>query len=243
MLTEPQSQAAEAVRLLATNIDFVNLDREARTIMITSAQRAEGKSTTAANLAAAFARTGRQVVLVDLDLRNPRLDVLFGLEGRPGLTEVVLGRSSLYEALAPIPIVDQGTQSRDGNGSVAGVLEVLTSGRLPPNAAEFMSLRGLTDVIEQTAERADIVVVDSPPLLGLSDTMTLTSRVDAVVVVAKLSEMRQSLLEELSRVLAGAPVVKLGFVLTGTDHDDRYGAGYGYAYPNARPVNRGERIS
>src|SRR5207245_1451069 len=96
-----------AFRVLATNVDFVNLDRGARTIMVTSALRGEGKSTTVANLAVAFARSGRRVALVDLDLRRPTIATFFGLKGRPGLTQVVLGHTRLDDAIAKIAVVDE----------------------------------------------------------------------------------------------------------------------------------------
>jgi succinoglycan biosynthesis transport protein ExoP len=230
MLADPDARGAEAFRILATNIDFVNLDRTARSIMITSAARAEGKSTTAANLAVTLARAGRRVVVVDLDLRLPSLERYFGLQNKPGLTHVMLGRLPLDEALVPIPVVDSERSSPSGNGTIGGVLTVLPTGALPPNPSEFARSEALADILRRLEERADIVIVDAPPLLGLSDAVALTAAVDALLLVTKLSDLRRPVLNETARILESVPVVKLGFVITGADPEEAYGYAYGYAY-------------
>lgn len=233
MLTDPLSPAAEPFRILATNLDFVNLERNARTIMFTSATRGEGKSTTVANLAVALARGGRRVILVDLDVRKPSLAGLFALGGPQGLTTVVLGRASLDDVLVPIPLRDPGAaDDRPTNGSTRGVVEVLPVGPLPPNPAEFVGSHALAALFAELEQRADLVLVDAPPILDLSDAMTLSARVDGLVVVTRLPVVKRSTLLELHRVLATAPTTKLGFVLTGTTAGDTYGAyEYGYGVP------------
>lgn len=228
MLAEPHSPGAEAFRILATNLDFVNLERGARTIMFTSATRSEGKSTTVANLAVALARTGRRVVLVDLDLRKPALDGLFSLGEQPGLTTVALGRTQLDEALVPIPLLGGSEATPSTDGAIQGVLTVLPVGPLPPNPAEFVGSHALAAILAELEKRADLILVDAPPLLDLSDAMTLTSRVDGLVVVTRLPSIRRASLQELHRVLAAAPVTKLGFVATGTTSDGEPYKAYGY---------------
>jgi succinoglycan biosynthesis transport protein ExoP len=232
MLEEPHGPATEAYRILATNFDFVNLDRGARTVMITSATGREGKSTTIANLAVALARTGRRVVLVDLDLRRPSLDRFFDLdEQQPGLTHVILGHASLDEALVSvISADDQNGSAPSSNGRGRGSLQVLPTGPLPPNPAEFAGSHALEEVLRALSERSDIVLVDAPPLLHVSDAIALASRVDAVVVLTRLSSIRQPMLQEFRRALDSAPVVKLGFVASGVTAGDGYGYGYGYGY-------------
>ena len=113
MLTEPHGFAAEAFRVLRTNIEFANIDGDAKTIMVSSALQAEGKSTTVANLAIAFARGGKRVVLVDLDLRRPYLAKFFGLQGRSGISEVALGRVPLSEALCDIDLSPPNGRTRN----------------------------------------------------------------------------------------------------------------------------------
>jgi succinoglycan biosynthesis transport protein ExoP len=233
MLAEPLSPSAEPFRILATNLDFVNLERNARTIMFTSARRDEGKSTTVANLAVALARGGRRVILVDLDVRKPSLEGLFALGKRPGLTTVVLGNASLDSVLVPVPLLDRAAaDDRSTNGSPRGMVEVLPVGPLPPNPAEFVGSHALAALLAELEQRADIVLVDAPPILDLSDAMTLSARVDGLVVVTRLPVAKRSTLLELHRVLATAPTTKLGFVLTGTTAGDTYGTyDYGYGVP------------
>jgi receptor protein-tyrosine kinase len=218
--------------MLATNLDFVNLDRGASSIMITSASRGEGKSTTIANLAIAFARAGRRVALVDLDLRRPTLDRLFNLDRDLGVTHVALGRATLDDALIRIPVldVDHGLAHASSNGAGPGYLDVLPCGSLPPNAAEFAGSHALSDVLAELSERADLILVDAPPILQVSDSMMLSAKMDGLLVVTRLPEIRRPVVEELRRVLETAPVVKLGFVVTGTGAGESYGYGYGYQY-------------
>lgn len=235
MLEAPLSPEAEAIRILATNIEFANLDRQARTIMITSSVGSEGKSTLAGNLAVAFARSGRRVSLVDMDLRRPYLERFFLPKGDPstgasGLTHVVLGRSSLAEALVSIPVDDvPAYASRNGSGGRGG-LELLTTGFGLPNPAEFFASRALSELLAELEQRSDIVLIDAAPLLQVSDTIALSAKVDALLVVTHLGLVRRPLLAELRRVLETAPVVKLGFVVTGVKAEDGYGSGYGYGY-------------
>jgi tyrosine-protein kinase len=227
MLDEPQVATSEAYRVLAVNLDFVNLERGARTIMVTSATRGEGKSTTIANLAVALARTGRRISLIDLDLRKPTLDTLFGIPARPGLTSVVLGRSELAQALVDVPLTGSLLRARGADREMLGRLSVLPVGVLPPNPAEFNGSDALASILAALRDMSDLVLVDAPPIIGISDAMTLSGRVDGLVVVTRLSQLKRSLLQELRRVLDVAPTAKLGFVVTDSPEDvDSYGYGY-----------------
>jgi polysaccharide biosynthesis transport protein len=232
MVADPNGVHAEAFRILRTNLDFVRLDREARTIMITSAIEGEGKSTTAANLAIALARVGQRVALVDLDLRRPFLHRFFDLHDRPGLTQVALGHAKLSEALAPVPVVVGGRQelaAENGNGAgcIRGVLEVLTAGPIPPNVDEFVGSRAVADILGQLRARADVVIVDSTPLLVVGDAMALTRSVDALIIATRMNVVRRPMLRDLRRVLDASPAQKLGFVVTGAEVEEGYGYGYG----------------
>jgi tyrosine-protein kinase len=231
MLDEPNDEEAEAFRMLRTNLEFANLDRGARTIMVTSALQGEGKSTTVSNLAVALARAGRHVVLVDLDLRRPSLHRFFDLGGKPGLTQVTLGRATLEEATLRVDLDGRGGNLAQINGRVPGTLEVLGTGPLPPNPGEFVGTRALQDVLAQLASRAHLVLIDAPPLLSLGDALALTAKVDALFVVSRLKVVKKALIDELKRVLDTCRAHKLGFVVTGANADDSYGYGYGYAEP------------
>jgi Mrp family chromosome partitioning ATPase len=111
-----------------------------------------------------------------------------------------------------------------------GLLEVLPAGPLPPDVGEFVGSRMLTEIFEQARQMADIILVDSPPLLRVGDAITLTAKVDAILIASSTKEARRPMLNELRRVLEGVPVDKLGFVLTGAGLRDGYGYGYGYGY-------------
>jgi succinoglycan biosynthesis transport protein ExoP len=237
MLSDPHAPQAETYRILAANLDFVNLDRDARSIMITSARHEEGKSTTVANLAVALALAGRRVVLVDLDLRRPTLHKVFDIKGPTGLTQVLVRKAAVEDALVPVPILERYGDGA-GNGSVAGLLEVLPAGPVPPNPAEALRSHALAEVLAQLERRADVLLVDAPPLLGLSDSISLTANIDALIVAVRLQALRRGVLDELARVLDSVPTVKLGFVLTGAHADAGYGYGYGYDYGQRRAVRR-----
>jgi succinoglycan biosynthesis transport protein ExoP len=266
MLADPNGTDAEAFRMLRTNLDFVNLERKARGIIVTSASEREGKSTTVANLGVALARSGKRVLLVDLDLRRPFLDTLFGLQGRPGVTNVVLDEVGLDEAVATVwspeprsegasaaeapAEVEASSQTRarrsgagrqsNGRAPTGGVLQVLTSGPRPPNPGEFVALRAVGNLLDEVRKRADFVLVDAPPLIGLGDSMTVSAKVDGILVVTRMNLLTRPQAAELRRLLATSPTPVLGFVLTGADTDEhRYAyAAEGYRLEAAQEAGR-----
>jgi len=207
--------------------------------VITSAVELEGKSTTIANLAVALARSGERVILADLDLRRPYVERFFDLHG-PGLTDIALGQAELDDALVPILI--PGAVGRNGNVVGAydtvrgldpdkpGSLQVLPVGPLPPDPGEFVGSRRLEGILEELRERADTVLLDAPPVLHVGDAMTLSTKVDGLIVVSRLNVVRRHMLAELRRHLAASPTTKLGFLLTGAGDEQSYGYGYGYGY-------------
>jgi tyrosine-protein kinase len=247
MLEEPSGVAAETFRMLRTNLEFVALDREVHTLMFTSAVEQEGKSTTIANLAVALARGGQHVILIDLDLRRPFIDNFFDVEG-PGVTQVALGHATFDQALTPIVITEphrgselnghaNGNGNGNGNGhhnAVKGILEVLPSGPIPPDPGEFVGTRALSEILDEAGKRADIVLIDAPPVLHVGDAITLSAKVDAIVVVARAKVVRRQMLGELSRQLATVPTPVIGLVVTGAE-SEAGGYGYGYGYGYARP--------
>jgi Mrp family chromosome partitioning ATPase len=249
MLDDPTGTQAETFRMLRTNLDFVSLGRDARTILVTSAVEQEGKSTTIANLAIAMARAGQRVVLVDLDLRRPYIDKFFGVEG-PGVTQVALGHVPLDQALATIALAEPGSaeaivaqpnsgghaQGNGGNGNgngrtaVKGLLKVLPAGPIPPDPGEFVNTQALSQILAELRNQFDVVLVDAPPVLRVGDAMTLTTKVDGVIVVVRMKIARRQMLHELARQLTSMPTPVLGFVTTAAGEEDGYGYGYGHAY-------------
>jgi capsular exopolysaccharide synthesis family protein len=217
MLDAPGAPAAESLHALRTSVEFANADRNARSILVTSALDADGKSATAANLAVAFARTGRRVTLVDLDLRDPFATRCFDLVGRPGITDVALGHAALDEVVVPVTLAEHerpAAAPTNGERSVEALLEVVPSGPLPLRASEFVGLRKLAELVRGMRGRAEIVIIDAPPLLTVGDAIALSGSVDALLLVVRAGALRQPMAVELRRRLASCPADVLGVVVT-----------------------------
>lgn len=257
VLQHPDGADAEAFRVLRANIEYANSELDARTILITSSVRGEGKSTTAANIAASFARFGKRVILVDLDLRRPSVHLRYGLTASPGVSDVVLGRVALDKALVKVSVASRGRASgrsfrrwasgSSGNGpsnstvgsEPTGSLEILPAGATPNDVGEFMGVKGISELLDSLRGRADIVFVDAPPALEASDPLTLMAQVDALVAVARLGVVRHPMLKDLRRIMTASSVATLGVVITGVDPSDGYGPYHPYgAYDaeTAEPV-------
>jgi succinoglycan biosynthesis transport protein ExoP len=227
---EPHTSSSEAYRMLATNLELLNLDRGASSIMISSPMHAEGKSTTAANLAVSFARRGLNIALLEADLRRPSLRGFFELDEGPGLADVALGTVELDDAVVHPALGEEEDSGANGASATPGRLELLAGGVRPPSPAEFLKAHAVSDVIVRLTERNDLLLIDTPPLLQVSDAMTLilASQVDCLILAARLGVIRRQALSEAKRILDSAPVVKLGFFATGAAAaTERYG-GYGY---------------
>jgi capsular exopolysaccharide synthesis family protein len=223
MLSAPYSKAAEAFRVLRSNVEFAALDRGrlgGRILMVTSAQADEGKSTTIANLAIAFAHDGRRTILVDLNFRNSCIEKLFGVEDKPGVTDVVSGHVSLESALIRRSSAPDHIFAPEGHGVADNGLWVLPSGAVNP--VDVGAARQLPELLRDLSERADIVLIDAPPLLDAGDAIALTAHVDGIMVVTRANLNRAATLDELRRVLEVTPAVKLGFIHVGSKDVDGY---------------------
>jgi tyrosine-protein kinase len=233
MIDDPASPDAEAVRKLRVNLEFANLDLQARVIMVTSAVQQEGKTTTISNLAVALARSGRDVVLVDLDLRQPALAALFSLQPTSGITDVALGRASLEQAVVPVPLDRSVVASMTNGRTGLGKFGVLPTGVLPANPGEFVASQALGRVIAELRLKYEVVLIDAPPMCAVGDAMALSPLIDAVIVVTRLGTVDKRTLDELSRELHAISAPKLGFVLTGAERTASYG--HYYRYGTAAP--------
>lgn len=226
MIEEPYTPAGEMFRMLRTSIDLANLDRQAQMFMVTSAIAGEGKTTTSGNLAVALAAAGKHAVVVDFDLRRPSLHRFFGLRQMPGLTDVALQDVRLEDAIVRTHL--EGVQS-------GGSLSVLGAGPIPPDPGEFVGTAAVGELLQELRERYDVVLVDTPPILHAVEAMTLSTHVDAMLVITRLSTARRGTLTELRRMLERTPTPKLGFVLTESDgggpDGSRYDYDYAYQYP------------
>jgi Mrp family chromosome partitioning ATPase/capsular polysaccharide biosynthesis protein len=244
MLEEPMSLHAQTFRRLRTSVEFVNLERGARMIMLTSALPREGKSTTVANLAVASARAGKRVLLVDLDLGRPTLQSFFGFGSGRGFTDVVDHRTSLSEAIRSVALPGPGPllanrlsygrppastgKNNNGRANSEFVLNVLPAGSIPPAPDEFLGNDRVAGLLHELSGKFDLVLLDTAPLLPVGDVMALSAHVDGIVVVTRLGIYRRQL-EEVSRQLSNCRAPIFGFILTGTPHGDSYSYGYGYA--------------
>jgi tyrosine-protein kinase len=244
VLVDPSSATAEAVRMLRANIDLINLERQAKSILVTSGVPREWKSTTIANLGVAYAQAGKRVALVDLDVRHPRLDRLFDVApGQPGLTEVVLGEAKLTAALCKIVFREtEATPERRVNGRsrTESALSLLACGSAPPNPGEFVGSDRVGQILAELRERFDLILIDSPPLLSSGDALALTANVDGILVVTRLNLVRRATLNEVRRTLEASAAPLLGAALTDVEIDRTHGD-YSARYMRER-VSRGRII-
>ena len=207
MQTDPGGIHAEAFRVLRANFEFVNRGHGAQVVMVTSAVEGEGKSTTISNLAVAFAREGKRVVAIDLDLRRPVLARLFGLSETPGVVETAYGRVELDKALQTV-----GTNSRGSS------LRVIPAGSPQWGAAsEFMTSDQLKSLLSKLRSQFDFVLIDAPPLLVSSDAVTLGSAVDGILLVTGRNSLRWEALDDVIRSLSMCAAPTLGWVVTGSE--------------------------
>ena len=213
----PRSVRSEAFRQLRTNLQFVQVDGPLRSLVITSSVPGEGKSTTACNLAITMAQAGLRVCLVEADLRRPRVADYLGLVGAVGMTDVLIGRVRLEEALQPW-----------GDGMLA----VLPSGPLPPNPSELLSSHGMAELMKSLQDRFDLVLLDAPPLLPVTDGAVLSTLADGAVLCVRASKTRRDQLTQAAGALRAVDAKVLGVVLTmvptkGPDAYHGYGNDYG----------------
>lgn len=222
ILDGPADAMSEAVSRLRTNFEFANGELQAKVVMATSAGAEEGKSTTIANLAIALARSGRHVVLVDLDIRRPSLARMFRLPDRSGVTDAVTGHADPSTILNTINHTPLSSRLRPAGESSAGLLEVVTAGRAQIDPSELVEAAGLAEFLQRLRNRAEIVLLDAPPILITGDAMALTGKVDGVLLVTRLGTVKAPALRELARALGRSPGPVLGFVATGAAIDESY---------------------
>jgi capsular exopolysaccharide synthesis family protein len=218
VLHKPGSHVAEAYRVLRTNLEYSAVDRPLRTLVVTSSEPMEGKSITSANLAVAIAQSGRRVILIDADLRRPVQHRTFNLTASTGLTTLLLGTAGsslgdLGDALHEVGIEN---------------LRVIPAGPLPPNPAELLGSRRLADVLQGLQAEADIVILDSPPVMAVADATILASRVDGVLLLAESGGTRRSVAQRARDALKKVNAPLLGVVLNRVP--SRRGGRYGYYY-------------
>jgi capsular exopolysaccharide synthesis family protein len=188
----------ESFRQLRTNLEFIDVGTPLQIIVVTSSVAAEGKTTTVTNLGAALVAAGKRVVIVEADLRRPSLNGYFGASRSLGLTDVVVGRADVDDALQPVGF----------NG-----LTLLPSGPLPPNPSELVGTDAMVDLLESLRDRFDSIIIDTPPLLPVTDAAVLAAHADGVLVVARAGKTTRHQLMMAMRSLQAVGARVLGTVL------------------------------
>lgn len=215
-LKHPRSPISEAYRVLRTNLEFSLLSETTPSLLVTSPNPGEGKSVTAANLAVVIAQAGSQVILVDSDLRRPVQHRVFQLPNSLGMTSLLLDvHLDVESALQPVE-------------GLTG-LRVLTSGPLPPNPAEVLKSRRTATLLASLIERADMVVLDSPPLLAVADAAILAGLASGTLLVCQSGVTRTAAAREALEALAKVGVKPLGLVVNDLDRS-RVGSYYYHKY-------------
>jgi len=198
-LSNPRSPISEAYRTLRTNLQFVSLDKPLQSLLVTSPGAEEGKSTMLANLGIAMAQSERKVILVDCDLRHPTLHQLFGLAHKRGLTTMMVEEAAMSDP----PLQET---------SVPG-LWLLASGPLPPSPSDLLGSRRMDRVLDALKERADVVLLDSPPVVAVSDAAILATKVDGVLLVVSAGQTKRDSVQAAKAKLQKVNANLLGAVL------------------------------
>ena len=229
---DPQNVVAEQFRVLRANIDFAAASlKNFKTILFTSAEMSDGKSTAAQNLAVTWAQTGKRILLLDADFRRPTLHKTFAIPNEHGLTTVL----AMHEQ--PASVI---------HSTEIPNLYVMTSGPMPPNSSELLASDKMVKVISWMKEQSDMVVIDSTPLLLVPDAQALIPRTDGIVLVATLGKTRRRSMATAAHILKLAKANVLGVVSRDQRRADKgygYGYGYGYTSTNVMKTNDASKAS
>jgi polysaccharide biosynthesis transport protein len=217
---QPLGAPSEAIRRLRTNLQFIDIANRPKSIVISSSIPAEGKSTIAINLAVSLADSGSRVILVDADLRRPSIAEYLGIEGSVGLTTVLIGRADVEDVVQPLG----GTN-----------LDLLPAGQIPPNPSELLGSMAMADLLERLSASYDIVLLDSPPLLPVTDAVVLSNLAGGALVVVGADRIHRPQLHEALESLETAGAHLFGLVMNKIARREAaaYAYGYGSEYPSA----------
>ena len=192
---KPKSIAAEAYRTLRTNIQYSSFDEEIRTIVVTSSEPGEGKSTTAGNIAISFAQAAKKTVIIDCDLRKPSLHKKFKISNIGGLSDILIGKEKIDD------VIHHFNEE----------LDVITSGKLPPNPAEMLGSRTMERLLVALKERYDIIILDTAPLQAVTDAQILSTKSDGIILVVRAHATKRE-----SVIQAKGLIEKVGGKILGT---------------------------
>jgi capsular exopolysaccharide synthesis family protein len=211
--SNPRSPISEAYRTLRTNITFSAVDQEIKKILVTSSQQGEGKSTTIANLAVAYAMENKKVLLIDADLRKPSLHQFFLKSNRRGLTNILVNQAKIAEAIVETDVAN---------------LSLLPSGPIPPNPSELLASKKMRGLLEDLETEFDLILVDSPPALALTDAQILSTMCDGVLLVVKHGKAKQQIVKKTLLNLEHVKAKVLGVVINNKTNQDAESSSYYY---------------
>lgn len=203
-LTNPKSPITEQYRIIRTNIQFSSVDKEIKTIVVTSAEPNDGKSTTAANLAIVLAQEEKKVLLVDADLRKPSIHYAFNLSNIHGLTSVLTKKMDLRKTIL--------------NSNVLN-LDILTSGPIPPNPSELLNSKAMETAINELKGIYDYIIFDTPPVLLVTDSQIVANKCDGVIMVVASGKTNKQSAVKAKELLEKANTALLGVVMNGMKSD------------------------
>jgi len=211
----PRSPVSEAYRTLRTNISFSSVDSEIKTILVTSAGPGEGKSTTISNLGVAYAQAGQKVLLIDSDLRKPVLHRIFHVSNKIGLTDILTNNAEIGQAVRQTFVPD---------------LHLLPSGPIPPNPSELLGSRKMAALVEELRGKYDMILIDTPPVLALTDAQIVSSLSDGVLLVIDSGKVRQQIALRAKANLEQVNARILGVILNNVIHKESEHYYYSYYY-------------
>ena len=199
---KPKSISAESYRTLRTKIQYSSFDKEIRTIVVTSSEPGEGKSTVVGNLALSFAQSYKSTIIIDCDLRKPSLHKKFRISNMVGLSDILIGRKSLVEA------VNQYNEN----------MHIITSGKIPPNPAEMLGSKAMERLIAELKEIYDVIILDSAPLQAVTDAQILSTKSDGTILVVRAEKTKRDSVASAKELLDKVNANVLGVVLNATEN-------------------------
>ena len=211
----PKSPVAESYRALRTNIQFIGIEKGLKTILFTSTTLLEGKTTTVINLALTTAQMGHKTLLVDSDLRRPMIYKIFGLDREPGLTDIILGNSTLKETVKTVTDIMVGKMGMEDIMLTPGIdnLNIINSGTPPPNPSELLTSKRINEFISQVQKEYDVILFDCAPVLPATDAAILGSKIDGVVIVYQVGKIARGALRRAKIQLDNVKATVIGVVL------------------------------
>jgi receptor protein-tyrosine kinase len=220
---------------LRMTLRFFNVGRDIQTLLVTSANPGDGKSTVSRNLATAMADSGTRTLLIEADLRRPTLAKILGLDPSVGLSTVLTGQSSLSDAIQSLP--GPGAKTAGGNGASTS-LDAIVAGPIPPNPADLFESEELASLLAECQQRYEFVIVDTPPVLAVPDAVPLITARTAVLIVARMGRTERNALRRLHKYLGLLDAQVLGVVANSVQPESGYGYAYGYESV-AQPAAKG----